>query len=58
MNDMERLYVKENKPSRRNNRANEDRDKVYRGCRSNSLKNRMLIITKNKMNKLEWLILP
>jgi hypothetical protein len=55
MSDMERLYIKENKPSRRN-RTKEER--AYRGCRSNSLKNRMLVITTNKLNKLEWLILP
>lgn len=63
---MEKLYIKETRPattkrsSTRNSNKNQsfnDTGKV-RGCRSNSLKNRMLLITLNKYNKHEWLVLP
>jgi hypothetical protein len=60
MMDMEKLYIKENKPNKRGRDLENTTDfgKPYRSCRSNSLKNRMLMITLNKNNKHEWIILP
>ena len=63
MKDMEKLYIKETKPHRRRTERNPNSkrpivDERMRGCRSNSLKHRMLVIAKDQNNKLEWRILP
>lgn len=63
MKDMEKLYIKESRPRRRKTEAQGQQSKFacdqrIRGCRSNSLKNRLLVIARDKNNKCEWIILP
>ena len=69
MADMERYYKlekREVKTSRARQTAPADddwevitdRNQRDKGCRSNSIKNRMLLIELNKDNKHEWVVLP
>lgn len=61
MNDMEKLYIKEKNEISKRGRSNKENEKYKsnRSCRSNSLKNRKLIISKNSVNhKHEWIVLP
>ncbi|CDW77234.1 tbc domain-containing protein [Stylonychia lemnae] len=63
MQDMEKLYMKESRPSKKRIERNirmgrPPNEQKYRGCRSSSLRNRMLVINLNDKKKYEWRILP